>query len=61
MTALDTGICISTVLVGYMQAELGWGICLWSQVVGIVLGAVTFFGYALPHYHKLMAENRSKN
>jgi MFS family permease len=61
MTALDIGICLSIVVVGYLQADFGWNICLWSEVVGVILGAVTFFGYALPHYHKVMAENRCKN
>lgn len=58
MTALDIGICLSIVVVGHFQAVMGWGICLWMEVIAILLGAVSFFGWALPHYRKVMEQNR---
>jgi MFS family permease len=53
LTAMDSGFFIGVLVIGWMQEDLGWAACHWLETGLVLLAALLFKLYSLPHYRKL--------
>ncbi|MDR1776388.1 MAG: MFS transporter [Desulfovibrio sp.] len=53
LTAQDIGIFIGVLVIGWMQKDLGWEACHCLETCLVLLAALIFKAYTLPHYQKL--------